>query len=303
MPFIIYTVLILVIDPFNYFAISDIIPYQIKNLNSRTTNYTLWKTIEFSRDPNPNIFLGDSRVAGLETKSLEKFSGLAFYDFAYGGGTIEESINTFWFANSKCKLQNVFLGLNFNVYNGYDIRDRVESAKDILHNPFLYIINKDVLDAAYSCTVAFINNNYESPEKPNMSKSVFWRYKITEAVNRYFAVYSYPKYYYNQLREISEYCKNNGINLVFMIMPEHQEVLDLIKKYELNNEYNKFISDVSSLSETYNFNLINSITSNKENFKDPFHIKNSSLTFLLSHMWIQNSKRDSAEFYIHSVPN
>lgn len=291
------------IDPYNYFGISKIIPYQLKFLNSRTTNYTLWKTIEFSRKPSPNIFLGDSRVAGLDTKAIQKKSGINFFDFAYGGGTIEESINTFWFASSKIKLKNVFLGVNFNVYNAYDLRDRVKGAEDVLGNPFLYLINKDVLYAAYSCLTAYIQNDYESPEKPSISKDAFWKYKITEAVDRYFAIYTHPNYYYNRLKEISLFCKKNNIKLVFMIMPEHKEVLDLIDKYNLSQEYDRFISDINGLGETFDFNLINSITSSKDNFKDPFHIKNEKLTFLLTQMWSIKSANDSMNYFIHSIPN
>ncbi|GAB4286284.1 MAG: hypothetical protein Kow0098_01280 [Ignavibacteriaceae bacterium] len=285
-PFLLCGLILILIDPFNYFNYSDVIPEDLKVKISKPLNYALWKVIEFERSPEENIFLGDSRVAGLDLNAVKDYSGLKFYDFAYGGGNTREIISTFWFAASLIKLKNVYIGLNFSIYNGFNIRDRVKDALTKLDNPFLYLTNLNTLEAAYYLLRASVLGEKISVEQPDMSKEEFWKFKLKEAVNRYYANYLYPDSFYKELKEISDYCEKNNINLVFMIMPVHTDLQQMVSKYKLTDEYKVYLNDLNSLGPVFNFNIPNEFTTDRENFRDPFHIKNDILSKIMKTMWV-----------------
>lgn len=280
-PFIIYSFIIILIDPYNYFGISSIINDKLKHEYSSKLNYAIWEVMRFKENPKENIFLGDSRMLGINTKKVKEISGFDFYDFAYGGGTLQEIISTFWYASSKIRLKNVCIGINFDLYNAYNVRDRVKGAIDIVNNPLLYLTNKNIIEAAYYCIKSTFSSETISIEKPKISKDKFWKLKLNEVGTRYFGKYQYPQHYQAQLKEISEYCEKNNIKLTFLILPVHVDLQRLIFKFGLRESYQKFINDIRSISEIYNFNFENVITSNKDNYGDPFHLNKRILTDLI----------------------
>ena len=64
-PFALYGLAIVVIDPFDYFALSSPVPDSLKKEISFKLNYAMWKMFEFRNDPRSDILLGDSRMMSL----------------------------------------------------------------------------------------------------------------------------------------------------------------------------------------------------------------------------------------------
>jgi hypothetical protein len=215
-PFICYSLIIVLVDPYNYFGVSSLISNNIKRKYSSKLNYVVWEILRFNENPKENIFLGDSRMSGINKEKVKEESGLDFYDFAYGGGTLQEIIDTFWYANSKIRLKNVYIGINFNLYNAFNVRNRVQGAIDVVHNPLLYLSNRNTTEAAYYCFKSVFNSSTESIERPDLDKKEFWKFKINEVGTRFYAKYKYPQNYYDQLKKISEYCKKKNIKLTFL---------------------------------------------------------------------------------------
>lgn len=280
-PFICYSLIIVLIDPYNYFGVSSLIDKNIKRKYSNKLNYALWEVLRFNENPKENIFLGDSRMRGINTEKVNEVTGIDFYDFAYGGGTLQEIIDTFWYADSWIPLKNVYIGINFNLYNEFNIRNRVQGAINITHNPLLYLSNRNTIEAAYYCLKSLFNSSIKPIERPDLSKDEFWKFTLSEVGTRFYGKYKYPQTYHDQLKKISEYCKKKNIKLTFLILPVHVDLQRLVSKYGLENSYKRFIKDLISFSGIYDFNIENAITINKKNYGDPFHLNKQILTDLV----------------------
>src|SRR5690349_16490940 len=136
-PFVVYAAFIVIVDPFDYLNIVHI-PKEQKFPNAAALNPCFWKMNEFARQPSSRILLGDSRMLGIRAEKLREMTGKDFFNFAYGGSSLNEMIDTFWYANEHTKLHDVYIGLNLNVYNDYNYTERTATFNTISRNPALY---------------------------------------------------------------------------------------------------------------------------------------------------------------------
>ena len=271
-PFLIYFIMVVIVDPFNYFNVSHFIDNKIKKNTSYRLHYQLWKLIEYERDPLPNIILGDSRALYIKPREIYKFSNEKYFNFAYGGGTLSEIIDTFWYCTKKVKLKNVYIDINFNRYNAIETRNRFVNAKNITQNFLGYAFNKTTFLALYyNLRGKFVNKNFRIG-KPKFDKEKFWQKKLHETAKYFYSKYVYPEKYHTELKKIASYCKKNNIKLVFFIPPIHVDLQNFIKKYELEEKNKQFKMDLAELGEVFDFNVDNKLTENVDNFVDPLHV-------------------------------
>ena len=109
-------------------------PRPIRSQYAQQVNQVFWKLPAYSRDPAANILLGDSEMAQLPVQVLQTVTGQQYSNLAYGGGTLRESVSTFWFASRKVKLQKVLFGMSFMEYNPYPV-NRVDKQKRLRATP------------------------------------------------------------------------------------------------------------------------------------------------------------------------
>src|SRR4030042_6405618 len=119
-PFPIYIGIVILIDPFNYFAVSDFISQDSKWFTSKNIHSQLYKLLEYRNLKSTKIIFGDSRSVILDTDHIKQLTGNDIYNFSYGGGTLIEIIETFWFATRLQQLEEVYIGINFNLYNDFE---------------------------------------------------------------------------------------------------------------------------------------------------------------------------------------
>jgi hypothetical protein len=285
MPFLTVALVVVWVDPYNYFSYN---PQQteIKKRIAHKVNYALWKLIEYNRNPRPNILLGDSQMGRLRSEDILKISGKEYYNFSYGGGILPEMMNTFWMAAESTKLENVYFGISFNHFNIHNNSvNRVDSAKQIIKNPLLYLVNRNVLSATIKIIKDRLLEKSSQIELPPMSREQFWNYSLNVPTRRYYANYKYPKEWYGELRRISDYCHHNAINLTFLILPTHTQLQTKIDEYGLSKEYEIYLKDLSKLALIYDFNKKNQWTDDKNNFEDPRHFKSGLARELIREIW------------------
>ena len=165
-PFIFLALIIIKVDPYNYFS-DNSQNNDAKQKIARKINYALWKIVEYKRHPLPNILLGDSQMGRLKRSDILEIADKEFYNFSYGGATLPEMINTFWFAAETVKLKNAYFGISFNHFNVYNgAKDRVTSARQIISNPLLYLVNRNVLSATLHLLKTGITGNIAQIERP-----------------------------------------------------------------------------------------------------------------------------------------
>ena len=101
-----------IVDPFNRNNYFDFKLH--KDQISFTMNDRLYKMIEFKNNPGKH-HIGDSRSRSLKSEYFEMYGVKNMYNFGYGGGSLYEVIDSFWYATSLTKLETVIIGIPFNI--------------------------------------------------------------------------------------------------------------------------------------------------------------------------------------------
>ena len=161
------------VDPFGLFARPSVIPESTRSKYAQQVNQVLWKLPAYGRDPAPNILLGDSQMARLSEQAIMAITGEKYSNLAYGGGTLRESISTFWFASQKVSLRKVFFGSKFSGVTTPTPRDRVTQTEEMVRNPALYFLNSDVLETT-EYDIADAAFHHHTHLLPQESKDAFW---------------------------------------------------------------------------------------------------------------------------------
>lgn len=273
-----------IVDPYNYNKRFNL-GYDKKEISYKM-NYRIYKLLEYKNNPSSNILLGDSRTDSISTDEIKKVTGEDYYNFAYGGGTLQEAIDNFWYAANIKKLKNVYIGINFNLFSDNNNMDLVEEAKNVIKSPTNYYLNSFVLKTSfYNLVYKFLNKNLYS-EKPSMNKEEFWKYQLgNQVTGGFYGNYKWPDNYINELKEIKSYCDKNNINLVIWIPPTHVDLQNKVKDYNLQNEYNNYKVTLKAITKVIDFDTTNEITVNKDNFKDPYHFNENIMKLLVKKIW------------------
>ncbi len=291
LPFALFWSLILLVDPYEYFNYSNYISREDKLRTAAKLNYALWKLIHYKRDPRPNILLGDSRMNAFSVDTVWKISGMKFANLAQASTSLDEICATFWEANSITNLRNVYIGLNLNVFNAYNARNRFEGVKVVLANPLLYIVNQDTIHATYLLiksqftTRVLKRNTILDIERPEMTRDAFWRFQLEITASAAYANYSRPTLQYLKLQKISQYCRQKGIKLVFIIPATHEDLQKKARSLGLTEAADIFRKDLALLGRVYDFDWSNDLTEERENFADPFHLRTEKVDIMIEEIW------------------
>jgi hypothetical protein len=283
-PFIIVALIIIRIDPYNYFSWDPQKTVNEKKI-ARKLNYVLYNLVKYKRNPSSNILLGDSRMGIVNSENILKITGEKYYNFYYGGGTLPEMIETFWFATKCTQIKNAYFGVSFYHFNAYNQDNRVTDAVSILNNPLLYLVNRNVLNATIQILRTKITQQSPQIGKPPMNREKFWNYQLNAIPRIFYENYKYSKKWYRDLEQISEFCRKNNIKLKFIVLPVHTQMQAKIYDYGLSGEYEAYLRDLSKLAVVYDFNIANSWTDDKNNFDDPFHFKWKLTREIISEIW------------------
>lgn len=277
LPFFLFFVCVYFIDPFNYYNKRD----KFEKISSVALKIQphLFKLINFKNNPNKNILLGDSRSNALYSV-FEDEKKQTWNNLSYGGASLNEVIDTFWYAAKNQNLDSVVVGVNFNHFNANNSRNWVKKTMELSNNSISYTYSKYVFS---SIIQNFKPMNSKHNSKSSVNKDVFWETHLKDNKDKFYLNIIYPEYYFQSLTEIKNYCYENDIKLIFWIPPVHQDIHDII--YELGHldKYKRFINDLSSLSDTYNFDNDLVLRNSKTNFRDAMHVD----TKLLRNIYIE----------------
>ena len=266
-PFIIYLGLIFVIDPFSYFNHQWIFNHDLKCKVAYKTEPHLYKLISFEKNPKRNVLLGDSRSNGLYSlMDMESWESMA-----YGGGTVKEIVETFWWMADRFPLDTVLIGISFHIYNKSVRRSWVEEALSMKKSIIGYTFCRYTFEASYMVIKQTLKRQMYYPEDMPWDRQEFWDYLIRTTSSKYMEKYVYPDNYFADLRKISEFCREKGIKLIFWIPPSHMEFQETIPAYGLDKENRTFKKDLNKLGDVFDFDYNSPLTENQSNFEDPLH--------------------------------
>ena len=253
---------------------------KLKSQISYKLNRPLYKLQKYTEQPTDLILLGDSRTDLLKSSTFEKLTGLKSTNLAYGGGSLLEIIETFWYVAKIHNVKQVYIGINFSLYNENSYRNRVTEAIMLKGSPLSYLTSKYCYESLFLITKSIITSKDVVIGVPNLIKKEFWKVQLDSAASDY-RLYKYPKTYQKSLIEISSYCKANNIKLVFFIPPSHIDLQQKVKEFKLESDEKIFKTFLTNLGTTYDFNYPSDITRNYNNFTDPYHY-NDSISEIIS---------------------
>ena len=283
-PLLVWAILIVIIDPFNYFNLVDLKNKSPKH-NAEKLNTLLFRTIDFKNDPTNNILIGDSRTDALPIELIENYEKSKYKKLNTNAAKINEIFELFYYANDIKKIDKVVIGINFSMFNKYSYQNRVENTLKIINNPLIYIFNKTTIEASFyviRSRLFKINLN----TKPKMSKEEFWKWIIKTKSKHWYAKYKYPENLYKKLKEFDLFTKNNNTEVIFIVVPHHREFHQKLIDYGLEIQEIKFKETLSSLNaKVYDFDYFNAIIANKNNFKDPIHYNDSIGKLIVNEIW------------------
>ena len=245
-----------------------------KKIISYKGNYRLYKLQAFVNDPCENIYLGDSRMDGLDNNRIVNITGEKWFNFAYGGGTAYEIVGSFWYAAEHIKLKKVVIGMNFNLYNMYNRMNLVNEAQNTLSSKSSYYLGSFVSKMSVYNLIYFLSGNKLNmlSEKPEMDKEQFWQVQLNKTTENFYGRYQYPKDLYDELSKIVAYCQVKNIELVFVVPPTHVDLQRRIEDFCLKEEHERFLHDLRSFGvPVYDFDVPGELTTDKALYKDPYH--------------------------------
>lgn len=259
---------VVVADPFCLLPTQHWVPWEIKARSARPFNRLLWAYQQFVREPYSTVALGDSRVQWIPTKLVREVSGKGLSNLAFGGATLGEVCDTFWWAQQVSPSKEVVIGLGFNQYNTGQVMNRVEQTTALLDNKLSYVVNRNTLWA----TVYVYGSSFLTPPGlPDWDRQAMWEYQLEVSLAGSLADYRRPEAEYQELQKIADYCAREGIELRFFVPPWHNDARDKVKELGLVAEYHRFVADLRRLGPTVDFNEFAWMTEERETYLDPLH--------------------------------
>ena len=219
-----------VVDPFALNRSVDL-GFEKEAVAYDLSNYA-WKYPEYQHDPKPVVLIGDSRARRLPEDVIEDALGKPTYNFAFGGATAGDAVETFWFAAERGELETVYFGLGALLLNDAVAVQRGQRDRELLDEPLRYYFSPFVTSA--SARVLALNwFGVEGPgETPPMDEDAFWTYQLTVPPRQYYGAYSYPTKLLADLEKIADYCKEHSIELVFFMPPTHTDLQAKRQEFE-----------------------------------------------------------------------
>lgn len=266
-PFGLYLIIIAIVDPFNYLNRSSPVDSSVKRRISSNVSPHLYRLLDFENNPKRNILFGDSRTGSLyRCMDQDQWANLGFE-----GGSIKEIVQAFNWVTETYQFDTIIMQVSLNNYNKFNKRFHVEQALGTKKNFFSYALSKNVVRASYLIIKDQASKDEVRINSTAKNKEEFWQFHLETVPVKHFKKFAYPEGYHQDLVYISEYCLENQIKLIIWTPPTHMDYQNIVGEYNIDEAREVFIKDVKQLADFYYYDYQSSLTSDKENFRDPMH--------------------------------
>lgn len=296
-PFAVYALCCILVDPYQYFGGGIHIPD--KEELAIKLNAPLWKALRAREGVEENVVFGNSKIAQFRGDSIQASTGELYSNLAFGGATLDEQINMFWIVSNKHQIKRAYFEVDLVSYNSSNRRDRVKGVRNILENPALYVFNFNVLIGITDTVKSLATSQSVGKTIITQTRDEFWSWQLNSVLNRYLDSYSFPADLEELLTEVKVEAETKGIELAFVFCPVHEDIYAAVYggRYDLLPAKQKIIQLLLPMGNVIDADLVNSVTVNRDNFGDPFHMDLD----LLNQMYANRIFADSAELYSDSL--
>jgi hypothetical protein len=259
-----------VVDPFSYRQQNLV--HLVQDELSEHSHDRLYRLARFRHRPKTIVLLGDSRMQSMKEAYFSEL-GVDVANLAYGGGTLFEAIETFWFVINVRQPTHVIIGLPFNLWSEANDGGRVAEAIDLLRRPLYYYLSYYVLGVsmrnAWRNIIGDITVHLEPPE----SRAGFWDRQLGPGIAGFYARWREPLRLRHDFEEVVTYCRQHGIRVSLIIPPSHVALQRKVAEYGLEGEYQKYLKALSEAGDLLNLDVPSARNADPANFGDPFHAK------------------------------
>ena len=198
----------------------------------------------YENDMTDNVILGDSRMAHFDMELVEEVSGEAWSNVSYGGASLDESIDEFYYLYElNPDIQNVVFGVSFyTLNNNYRTVNRMATVKAQLENPAAYLFNleyninaltvfkdevllglPDVEETAEHTPDEYVDEN--GGALPFRSDLIDYAENSLAPVCENYAVNEAAL---ERLLELAAFCEEHGVNFTVVFPPMDESVRVLV---------------------------------------------------------------------------
>jgi hypothetical protein len=277
-----------IVDPFRVFG-SNILPYQVQ-MNERFVK------IEYLKKNNHkyNAYLfGSSRIGTTNPKIIEQYIPQSrFYNFTLSSANLYDyEIHLEFFLKKKYEINTLYLQLDLDDMSAYG------------HNEFTYSykLHPEVNDVSISryymdylfgffplnISSKIMNNINHKKTKCYQRDLGTWTLDNNEAYlvencteyvkqvssfnfkNRRTQHYTTADRSMKSLKKIVELCNKHNIKLYVFTTPHNQNKMDTF----ILSDYNNYLTDISSITDFYDFTGYNPVTENNCNYYEMSHYR------------------------------
>jgi hypothetical protein len=271
-PLLLWVVVVVMVDPFDYYNWSNTFSEQVKKDNAASLNSILFNMLKEVHNPCENLIIGDSRAEDLPLEYINKITGQRNFILGANALKLNESIDLFYFANRIRPVKRAVFTLNFNEFNEYAFADRVTSVESMIHNPLIYLFDTSVAQAGYYVVKASLTKRQSVSSIPPMSQEAWWDYVVTVRGREHYGRFRYPATLYERMQAVVAFAKTQGTDITFVIVPNHADFQKRVREFGLNDQYIQFKRDMSRLDvRVVDYDYVNDITTNRADFRDPLH--------------------------------
>ncbi len=286
-PFLLALAFFVAFEPYDYWLLKGECRYLCRGLNSVRRMQT---------DECENIILGNSLMANLNEGYIDEVSGIDYDNLSYGGATMDEVIDQFWYAAGHNELRRVVIGLNFYIMNdnyrsgrfagieedgenaaefvgdfGY-WTEAIDSFRTIVQNGLADALGKESLRVAVDDPSSLLQNTQpDMTRDANGERANIVRYAgvIFNQTENYAA----GERYVEDLVEIAAYCEENDIELTFVMMNCHKLIWEkVVYSRRLEGYIDYYKKELKSCAKVIDFEYDNEYSCNDEIFLDGFHM-------------------------------
>ena len=235
-------------------------------------NYQMKKILEYERECEPTVVLGDSRALALQEEYFAD-AGLPDVDnFCYGGGTLYEAIDTFWFVVDQGCVRRVILGVPFSTWNEANSVNRFPRSRRVARNPLAYYLSPLVTKATVLDLAATVTGRQMITRIPDMAPDEFWAHQLGPGSDRYFKGWRRPEVLAARLQAVADHCRSHGIALYLFLPPMHAEQRARLSDYGLDAEFDRYKDAMRALAPVFDYAVDGPLARDRANFTDPRHV-------------------------------
>ena len=273
-------------EPYDWFSMKGDAWYMNRAISS--------KREVLNRHPE-NLIFGDSHIANLNTDYIASVGGGDWTMMAYGGATLNENIQDFWWAAEHTKIRRVVFGLTFYSLNdGHYSEGRHEEAVRMATDPWAFVKDFVHWDETFlNCRIRIRDltadrtgredlrirlddpSSLDQDTRPPEEYDGLYRKDLLNYVNFILPeCQNYSCYNYCQrLEEVIRYCDENGIEIRFVLFNSNWTVWEkVIYALGIQGQMNFYTDFLKTRAEVIDLEADNEVAHDDSLFIDGFHV-------------------------------